>query len=369
MNMIGGGPFPRVTVVAGARPNFMKVGPVLAGLEGRARLRFVHTGQHYDPGLSGAFLDELRIPAPDADFNVGSGRHATQTARVMLAFEQELVAHRPDAVVVVGDVNSTLACALTAAKEQVPVAHVEAGLRSFDRTMPEEVNRVLTDRLSTWLLTPSEEADANLRAEGIDADRIHRVGNTMIDTLLANLPRAQEAGAHRRRELRLPTRYGVVTLHRPSNVDDPARLGSLLRLLGEVAEELPLVLPLHPRTRSVVERHGVTVPGGLRTCGPLPYLEFTGLVSGATIVLTDSGGVQEETSALGIACLTLRDSTERPITCSHGTNRLVGSEPVDLVGTVRRTLADPPERHPIPLWDGHAGRRCADVIIEGLRGV
>lgn len=354
---------PRITVVAGARPNFMKVAPVIAELQKRAEVRFVHTGQHYDVSLSGAFLIELGLPEPDLDLGIGSGSHAVQTGRTMIAFEEDLDANRPDVVVVAGDVNSTLACALAASKLQVPVAHIEAGLRSRDWTMPEEVNRVLTDRLSNWLLTPSEDADMNLVAEGLDPARIHRVGNTMIDTLLHNLPRARIAGEMRHRSLGLPDRFGIVTLHRPSNVDDTAQLADLLQALGEVARELTLLFPLHPRTRATLERHGLALPHGVLPCGPLSYLEFTGLLAAATVVLTDSGGIQEETTALGVPCLTLRDTTERPITCSLGTNRLVGRDPAAIVPAVRRALEDPPRASMIPLWDGHAGRRCADAIL------
>lgn len=360
------GALPLVTVVAAARPNFMKVAPVITTLAGRSRVHFVHTGQHYDPGLSGTFLEELNLPAPDVNLGVGSGSHAEQTAAVMVAFESDLLANRPDAVVVVGDVNSTLACALVAAKQQVPVAHVEAGLRSGDWSMPEEVNRVLVDRISTWLLTPSADADANLRAEGLPAERIHRVGNTMIDTLLTNLPRAREAGATRRDELGLDGEYGIVTLHRPSNVDDPAMLAALLTALDEVAGALPLLMPLHPRTAAALTRHGVEVPGRIRTCGPLPYLEFIGLVAGARLVLTDSGGVQEETSVLGVPCLTLRTTTERPTTCELGTNRLIGVDPAAIVPASLAALDTPTRAAEIPLWDGRAGERTAEALLAGI---
>lgn len=357
---------PRVTLVAAARPNFMKVAPIIAALQGRADVRLVHTGQHYDAGLSGTFFEELGLPAPDVNLEVGSGSHAVQTAAVMVAFEADLHAHRPDVVVVVGDVNSTLACALVAAKAHVPVAHVEAGLRSGDWSMPEEVNRVLTDRIATWLLTPSPDADANLIAEGLPAERIHRVGNTMIDTLLTNLPRAREAGAIRRAALGLVGEYGVVTLHRPSNVDDPTMLAALLAALGEVATTLPLLLPLHPRTAATLARESLAVPPRIRTCGPLPYLEFIGLVAGTQLVLTDSGGVQEETSVLGVPCLTLRTTTERPTTCEQGTNRLIGVDPAAIVPAARAALATPVRPANIPLWDGHAGERTAEVLLAGI---
>jgi UDP-N-acetylglucosamine 2-epimerase (non-hydrolysing) len=357
---------PRITVVAAARPNFMKVAPVIAALQTRSEVRFVHTGQHYDARLSETFLAELGLPEPNVNLGVGSGSHAEQTAAVLIAFERELIAHRPDAVVVAGDVNSTLACGLAAVKLHIPVAHVEAGLRSRDWEMPEEVNRVMTDRVSQWLFTTSTDADANLAAEGVDPSRVHLVGNTMIDTLLTHLPAARAAGAERRAELGLPERYGIVTLHRPSNVDDADRLRTLLAALGTVAERLPLLMPLHPRTVAALDVHGLTLPDQVTACEALPYLPFVGLVAGSSIVLTDSGGVQEETSVLGVPCLTLRASTERPVTCTRGTNRLIGVDPDAILPAVDEALATPTTPAEIPLWDGRAGERIAEVLLEDL---
>jgi UDP-N-acetylglucosamine 2-epimerase (non-hydrolysing) len=354
-----------LTVVAAARPNFMKVAPVLRALEGRADTTLVHTGQHYDDHMSNVFFTELGIPRPDVNLGVGSGSHAEQTAAVMVAFEKQLLGSPTDAVVVVGDVNSTLAAALVATKLGVPVAHVEAGLRSGDWTMPEECNRVLTDRMSRWLFTPSPDGDANLLAEGIDASRIHLVGNVMIDTLLTNLDPARARAGVLRTELGGIDRYAVLTLHRPSNVDDVA---ALLRLIGAVAGAAPdmtIVFPVHPRTGARLEGH-TDLPANLRCLSPLPYLDFIGLVAGAELVLTDSGGIQEETSVLGVPCLTIRDNTERPITCELGTNRLIGTDPAAIAPAV--LVARRAERRPasIPLWDGHAGERVADVLVRDL---
>jgi UDP-N-acetylglucosamine 2-epimerase (non-hydrolysing) len=316
----------KVLLVAGARPNFMKVAPLLAafGSAGHETV-LVHTGQHYDARLSDAFFRDLGIPDPDHHLGVGSGSHAAQTARVMEAFEPVLLRECPDWVAVVGDVNSTLACALVTSKlrEQTGarLAHVEAGLRSGDWSMPEEVNRVLTDRLSDLLLTPSPDAEPNLLAEGIEAGRIALVGNVMIDTLLRLLPAARALGMPARTG-HLPGRYALATLHRPSNVDDPGVLRTALTALGAV--DLPVVFPIHPRTRRNAERFGLEhLLEPLQTIEPVGYLEMAGLVDGCAVVLTDSGGLQEETTALGVPCVTLREQTERPVTVTEGTNRMV----------------------------------------------
>ena len=350
-----------VVCVAGARPNFMKIKPVVDALEERGvTTTFVHTGQHYDRAMSGVFLQELGLRDPDHSLGVGAGSHAQQTGRVMAAFEPLLQAVAPDAVVVVGDVNSTLACALTAAKAGVYVAHVEAGLRSRDWTMPEEVNRVVVDRVSDYLLAPSPDAVDNLRAEAYRDDQVHLVGNTMIDTLLANADRARarpvlpSLGLH-------PGEYGLVTLHRPANVDDPAVLEGLVAALVRVASELPLVFPVHPRTRG---RLPGSLPPSVRLLEPQGYLDFLALEAGARLVLTDSGGVQEETTVLGVPCLTLRDNTERPVTLSEGTNRLVGRDPQRVVAAALEALADPPSRRRPALWDGQAGRRVAAALLD-----
>jgi len=353
----------RAICVAGARPNFMKVKPVMDALDRRGvELTLVHTGQHYDAAMSDVFFTDLGIRTPDRHLEVGSGSHAVQTAAVMVAFETLLADVRPDVVVVVGDVNSTVACAMVAAKAGCLVAHVEAGLRSRDWTMPEEVNRVITDRISDYLLAPSEDAVDNLRAEGYRPDQVHLVGNVMVDTLLANLDRALTSDALAR--LGLHSReYGLVTLHRPANVDDPEILRGILDGLAVPARELPLVLPAHPRTRPLLERLGV--PDGVTLVPPAGYLDFIALEASARLVLTDSGGIQEETTVLGVPCLTLRDNTERPITVSHGTNRLVGRDPERIATAALEALATPPAARRPELWDGHAGDRIAEVIVTG----
>jgi UDP-N-acetylglucosamine 2-epimerase (non-hydrolysing) len=350
-----------VLCVAAARPNFMKVKPVLDALEARAvRTTLVHTGQHYDSAMSDVFFDELGLRQPDQHLGTGSGSHAEQTARVMLAFEPLLDDLAPDWVVVVGDVNSTLACALVTAKSTARLAHVEAGLRSGDWTMPEEVNRVVTDRISDLLLAPSADGVDNLRAEGVPANDIELVGNVMIDSLIANRSRA--LGRNTAVGLGLePGHYGLVTLHRPANVDSDEVLAGLLGALGRIATDLPLLFPAHPRTRANIERHGC--PPGLTLIEPTGYLDFISLQATATMVLTDSGGVQEETTALGVPCLTLRENTERPITITEGTNILVGLHPDEIVAAVSAVCTDPPPARCPALWDGHAGERVADAIL------
>jgi UDP-N-acetylglucosamine 2-epimerase (non-hydrolysing) len=355
----------RVVCVAGARPNYMKIKPVMDALEGRgAEVVLVHTGQHYDRAMNDVFFDELAIRPPDHALGVGSGSHAEQTAKVMAAFEPLVEQVLPDVVVVVGDVNSTVACALVAAKAGCLVAHVEAGLRSRDWSMPEEVNRVVTDRLSDYLLAPSPDAVVNLRAEGYRADQVHLVGNVMVDTLLANLPRARAAGTLQRLGL-TPGRYGVVTLHRPSNVDDPDALERLVDALNTVAEWCPLVFPVHPRTHGRLA--GAQLHPDLRLLPPAGYLDFVALQADAALVLTDSGGVQEETTVLGVPCLTLRDNTERPITVTEGTNRVIGRDPGMIVTAAKEVLADPPQPRRPALWDGAAGERIAELIVTGGR--
>ena len=345
----------------------MKAAPVLAALARRgAPTLLVHTGQHFDERMSGVFFEELGLPRPDAYLGVGAGTHAEQTGRVMIALEQALseLSPRPSAVVVPGDVNSTVAAALVASKLGIPVAHLEAGLRSFDRTMPEELNRVVTDHLSDLLLTPSPDADENLRAEGIPAARIARIGNVMIDTLLANLSRARAARVPERMGL-APGGYAVVTLHRPSNVDDPAVLARLLGALARIGRSLPVVFPVHPRTRARLSGEAAAHAAALRLEEPLGYREFLSLTSAARLVLTDSGGLQEETTALGIPCLTLRENTERPITVEEGTNEVVGTDPARIVAAAERILAGGTKRGRRPEgWDGAAGERAADAILR-----
>jgi UDP-N-acetylglucosamine 2-epimerase (non-hydrolysing) len=352
-----------VLVVAGARPNFMKVKPVLDALEHRnVPSALVHTGQHYDPQMSDVFFDELGIRPPDFSLGVGSATHARQTAAVMVAFEELAEREQPRVVVVVGDVNSTVACALVAAKCGAYVVHVEAGLRSRDWAMPEEVNRVATDRLSDLLLAPSADAVDNLFAEGYRPDQVVLVGNVMIDTLLANVDRARQRMVPESAKLD-PGKYALVTLHRPSNVDDPESLRRLMGALGDLSGDLPVVFPAHPRTRARLE--SIQFPRSVRVIGPLGYLDFLGLQAGAAVVVTDSGGVQEETTALGVPCITARESTERPITVTEGTNRVAGTDPQSILAATRAVLADPPTPRCPALWDGHAGERCADAI-EGM---
>jgi UDP-N-acetylglucosamine 2-epimerase (non-hydrolysing) len=339
----------------------MKVKPVMAALEQRGtETLLVHTGQHYDDAMSDVFLRELGIRSPDRILEVGSGTHAEQTARVMTSFEPLLTDWRPDVVVVVGDVNSTLACALVGAKAGSLVAHVEAGLRSRDWSMPEEVNRVVTDRVSDYLLAPSSDAVENLFREGYRDDQVHLVGNVMVDTLFSNLERAQQRPILAELGLR-PREYGLVTAHRPANVDDDT-LVVLLGALEEVARELPLVFPIHPRTRRKLRDRPRQ---GLIIIDPVGYLDFLAMEASARLVLTDSGGVQEETTVLGVPCLTLRDNTERPITLTEGTNRLVGGDPNRIVAEARIVLRDGVERRCPNLWDGKAGERVAEVIVQG----
>jgi UDP-N-acetylglucosamine 2-epimerase (non-hydrolysing) len=349
-------------LVAGARPNFMKVAPVLWALEDHGvDVQLVHSGQHYDSAMSDVFFDELGIRPPDVNLGVGSGSQAGQTASIMVAFEPIVERVRPDVVIVVGDVNSTVACALVAAKAGARVAHVEAGLRSRDWAMPEEINRVVTDRLSDHLFAPSADACDNLRSEGYRDDQISLVGNVMVDTLLGNLDRA----------LARPTleqlgveagQYGLVTLHRPSNVDDPVTFARLLGALGQVAARVPLIFPVHPRTRKLLE--ATSIPTGIRLVEPSGYLDFIALQASAAVVLTDSGGVQEETTVLGTPCITLRDNTERPITVTQGTNTVVGTDPRRIVDAVDAALDHPVEPVRPELWDGKAGIRIAEVLTS-----
>ena len=348
--------------VTGARPNFPKAAPVIAALAAAgARQRLVHTGQHYDDRMSEIFFRELDLPRPDINLGVGSGSHAQQTAALMVGLEQEFVETRPELVIVYGDVNSTLAAAVTASKLGIPVAHVEAGLRSFDMSMPEEINRIVTDRLSDLLLCTSPDAIAHLAREGVDPDRIHLVGNPMIDTLLANLDRLDAERA--RSSLGLPERYIVATLHRPGNVDDPEAAGALVALMHSAAARADIVLPLHPRGRAVLEALGIADHPRIHVVEPLGYLDFISLVRGSAAVITDSGGVQEETTILGVPCLTLRPNTERPITITHGTNRLASPENLLPLLDVALSEGAGPAMTP-PLWDGRAGERIAHVILD-----
>jgi UDP-N-acetylglucosamine 2-epimerase (non-hydrolysing) len=353
----------RIVYVVGTRPNFVKTAPVISALRRRlpeGRHTLVHTGQHYDRLMSEVFLEELGVPAPDHMLEVGSGSHAQQTARVMERLEPVLIDEAPDLVLVPGDVNSTLATALTAVKMGIPVGHIESGLRSFDRTMPEEVNRIVADEFSEHLFLHSEEAIENLRAEGIAEERMHFVGNTMIDTLLALEDRFRSAGAAARLGVEVGE-FVLVTLHRPALVDGPL-LAETVEQLAALAREMPVVFPVHPRTRKMMEDASAEHPG-LLLGEPLGYLDFLSLLADAGAVLTDSGGIQEETTYLGIPCFTLRDNTERPVTVRAGTNTLLGLDPASIAGIPAALAERSGERlEPPPLWDGHAAERIADVI-------
>jgi UDP-N-acetylglucosamine 2-epimerase (non-hydrolysing) len=338
----------------------MKAAPVLRALQNRgAKQTLVHTGQHYDRNMSDVFFSQLDIPEPDVNLEVGSGSHAHQTAEIMRRFEPVVLDTKPDLVLVYGDVNSTVAAALVCSKLLVQVGHVEAGLRSFDRTMPEEINRIVTDRLADLLFTPSEDGDSNLQNEGVPADKIHRVGNVMIDSLIQLLPAAM-----RRPKGDLPDRYVLVTLHRPSNVDDSESLKNILESLLQVNEQLSVVFPVHPRTRQRIAEFGTHIEK-LCLLEPLPYIEFLALQHRAAIVITDSGGIQEETTYLGVPCLTVRDNTERPVTVSLGTNVLVGQDRKKLISELTRILEGNGKAGAIPpLWDGHAGDRIAEILCR-----
>jgi UDP-N-acetylglucosamine 2-epimerase (non-hydrolysing) len=355
----------KVLHVIGARPNFMKAAPVLAALAKRGVEQvLVHTGQHYDAAMSDIFFQHLGLPAPDVNLEVGSGTHSVQTAEVMMRFEPVVLQHKPDWVLVYGDVNSTVAAALVCAKLLVRVAHVEAGLRSFDRTMPEEINRIVTDSIVDLLFTPSADGDENLRKEGVPETRIRRIGNVMIDTLVRLLPVARERRAELASRLGIE-RFGLLTLHRPSNVDDPAKLARLIAALAEISRDLPLVFPIHPRTREALRRNAIDVPPTLILTEPLGYLDFLALQERATVVITDSGGVQEETTYLGVPCLTLRANTERPVTVTIGTNVLIGDDLDRLREEVRAILSGKTRKGSIPeLWEGRAAERIADVLLE-----
>ena len=360
----------RVMSIVGARPNFMKIAPIVAQLKAAPDVFtsiLVHTGQHYDEKLSKVFFDELGIPHTDFNLNVGSASHAQQTAAIMAAFEPVVIDHPPDVLIVVGDVNSTLACALVASKLGIAVAHVEAGLRSFDRTMPEEINRLLTDQISDLLFTSEPGAADNLHREGIDASKIHFVGNVMIDTLLTHRAAARRQEVPARFDV-TARRYGLLTLHRPSNVDDPATFERIIEAVATISRDVPVIFPVHPRTRPVLARSvrasTLVADGVLRPVDPLGYVDFLGLMEASRIVLTDSGGIQEETTILGVPCLTLRENTERPATITHGTNQIVGTDPARVIDAWRRAEAGAIEHRVPPLWDGQAARRIVDVLRQ-----
>ena len=353
-------------LVVGARPNFMKIAPIHRAFSSRrngqstADLLLVHTGQHYSRNMSDDFFRDLGIPEPDINLEVGSGSHAEQTARIMMAFEPACLEHRPDWVIVVGDVNSTVACALTAKKLGIRVAHVEAGLRSRDMSMPEEINRVCTDAISDLLFTTDTLAVENLRNEGVASQKIHFVGNTMIDTLRQQIGRARQLPLP---DGLAPEKYAVLTLHRPANVDSPERLALIMGAINAIADRIPVVFPVHPRTASRLKE--VELHPGIRTVEPMSYLPFLGLVARSRMVLTDSGGIQEETTVLGVPCLTMRPNTERPITCEIGTNVLVGTDPQRIVREAYWILDGNTRPGAIPeKWDGRAAERIVDVLLN-----
>tara|TARA_B110000881_G_scaffold88901_1_gene77982 strand:+ start:2084 stop:3187 length:1104 start_codon:yes stop_codon:yes gene_type:complete len=359
-----------IILVVGARPNFMKIAPIYAELSKRGeKLLLLHTGQHYDDNMSKVFFDDLGMPKPDLYLGIGSGSHAYQTATVMIEFEKICMESNPSMVVVVGDVNSTVACSIVCAKLRISCAHVEAGLRSFDRDMPEEINRIITDSIADILLTPSPDGDENLLAEGISMKRIKRVGNVMIDSLYSNLERSKKSEISN--ELQLKDEYAVVTLHRPSNVDDKENFTLILGSLEKIGEKIQLVFPLHPRTEKNAKAFGLfsrleAIPNIVLT-GPVGYLDFVALMSSSTLVLTDSGGLQEETTALGIPCITLRENTERPITVTEGTNTIVGCDPKLIEMTAFEALAGKGKAGRVPdMWDGKTAERIADVLLEHI---
>ncbi len=358
-----------ITIIAGARPNFMKIAPIIDSVQKASEkglnisYRLIHTGQHYDKKMSGDFFEQLGIPEPDANLEAGGGTQAEQTAAIMVRFEKELLENRPDLVLVVGDVTSTMACAITAQKLHIPVAHVEAGIRSGDWTMPEEINRLVTDSITNYFFTTSEVANSNLRESGISDERIFFVGNTMIDTLLKQMPKFKAPSFWQ--EFNLQKRgYLVMTLHRPSNVDDPEQLKQLLEVLEKGTDQLPIIFPMHPRTRRNIEKFGISL-NNVKVVEPLGYLEFNYLVQHAKGVVTDSGGITEETTVMGVPCMTLRNSTERPETCTIGTNELIGTDPKALEKALQDLFSGKWKKGDVPpLWDGNTAERIVEHICE-----
>jgi UDP-N-acetylglucosamine 2-epimerase (non-hydrolysing) len=356
----------KIIHVVGARPNFMKVAPVMRALEKQSGIKqvLVHTGQHYDINMSDIFFQQLGIPAPDINLEVGSGSHAVQTAQVMTRIETVLLSEKPDLILVPGDVNSTLAAAIVSAKLGIPIGHIEAGLRSFDRTMPEEINRILTDQLADLLFTPSVDGDENLLHEGIAAEKIHLVGNVMIDTLVRLLPLTDDE-RFKLKEIG-NGKYALATLHRPSNVDQPDMLGMIIKTLKDIGNDIPIVFPIHPRTRKLISENNLDINHkGLLLIEPVGYIEFLALQKNATVVITDSGGIQEETTFLGVPCLTIRENTERPVTVSIGTNKLIGRDMSLLKSEIGDILNGGAKKGGVPpLWDGKASERIAEIIIK-----
>jgi UDP-N-acetylglucosamine 2-epimerase (non-hydrolysing) len=363
---------PLIHLIAGARPNFMKIAPIARALrrDGRLEFRLVHTGQHHDRDMNDVFFEELGIPQPDVRLGCGGGSHAEQTAKIMVAYEALCRGARPDAVLVVGDVNSTLACSIVAKKLGIPVAHVEAGLRSGDLAMPEEINRLVTDAISDWFFVTETSGVEHLRREGKPMERVHEVGNVMVDNLLYQATQLENTDTTRFETHDIKKRhaaYGVVTLHRPSNVDDAESLHRVGRALRTISEELPLVFPVHPRTRGSLEKYAVELGPRVTLIGPQPYMPFLHLWKDAAVVLTDSGGLQEETTALGVPCVTIRENTERPVTVEEGTNVLAGTEPQSVIAAARSAIAgrSPKGRRPA-LWDGRAAERIVGILAREL---
>ena len=363
---------PLVYLIAGARPNFMKIAPIVRALQADGRLswKIVHTGQHYDREMSDIFFEELGIPAPDVQLSAGGGSHAQQTARIMVTFEELCDSEKPDCVLVVGDVNSTLACSIVAKKRGVPVAHVEAGLRSGDMSMPEEVNRLVTDAISDWFFVTEPSGLEHLRREGKPAERVHEVGHVMVDNLFYQAAKLERMDATRLDTFELKRRhprYGVVTLHRPSNVDDPVVLGRIMSALSRISKEIPLFFPVHPRTRNNLARFAIDISDRIELLGPLAYMSFLHLWKDAAVVLTDSGGLQEETTALGVPCVTIRENTERPVTVDEGTNVLAGTDPELVVALALDAIAGRGKPGTQPrLWDGKAAVRIVDILADRL---
>lgn len=367
---------PTIYLVAGARPNFMKIAPIVRALQAHGGMAFkiIHTGQHYDREMNDVFFEELGIPQPDVFMAAGGGSHAQQTAKIMVAFEELCVAQAPDAVLVVGDVNSTLACSIVAKKLKIPVAHVEAGLRSGDRTMPEEINRLVTDSISDWFFVTEPSGVEHLLREGQPQDAIHYVGHVMVDNVLYQAQKLEhtdtsgfETSAYKAAHSGTGKAYGVVTLHRPSNVDDPAMMQRIGGALKDIAAELPLIFPVHPRTRANLARFGIDLGPNVTLVGPQAYMAFLNLWKDAAMVLTDSGGMQEETTALGVPCITIRENTERPVTVSEGTNVLAGTDPAVIVSEARKVLRGDAKAGRRPqLWDGHAAVRIVDILAAYL---
>lgn len=359
----------QITIIAGARPNFMKIAPIIAAIETQQKqgknigYRLVHTGQHYDRNMSGSFFEELGIPEPDANLGGGGGTQAEQTAQIMVAFEKELMAHPADLVLVVGDVTSTLACSIVAKKLQTRVAHVEAGIRSFDLAMPEEINRMVTDAITDYFFTTSETANENLRRSGVPPERIFFVGNVMIDTLLKNLPRLVRPAVWQEHAL-TQGNYFVLTMHRPANVDAEEKLKAMLHEIAAHAQGLPVIFPVHPRTAQMLKGIGVQASNLFMTA-PLGYLEFNYLVRHARAVVTDSGGITEETTVMGVPCITLRENTERPETITVGTNELIGTDPAAIAPAMKKLFAGGWKKGGIPeLWDGRAAERIVAHLLE-----